>query len=129
MSTDIYMEWKQKTMKTPKHSRILYAGLFVASLLYDRAIIRRGDRQGWLEPYTALTVVAGVLYTLAGVWAVDRKVAVMTFWAFVFSGSPMIIGDLERYLERVRNGDAALEHLAARHGKGRGESQCADGNG
>ena len=116
-------------MKTKKYNRIIYGGLFVASLLYDRAIIRRGERQGWLEPYTALTVVAGVLYTLAGVWAVDRKAAVLTFWAFVFSGSPMIIGDLERYLERVRNGEAALEHLAARHGRGRGESQCTGGNG
>lgn len=93
--------------------------LFGASLLYDRGFIRRGDRAGWLEPYTALTVVTGVLYTLAGVWAVDRKAAVLAFWMFVASGTPMIAGDLERYLERVRNGDAALRDLEGRHGHGR----------
>ena len=96
----------------------IFSGLFVISLVYDRIVIRRGDRQGWLEPFTALTVIAGVLYTLAGVWAVDRRSAVRVFWAFVFSGTPMILGDLERYLERVRNGDSALAYLAARHGKG-----------
>jgi len=104
--------------------KVIYAVLFVCSLLYDRLIIRRGERQGWLEPYTAWTVVAGVLYTLAGVWAVDRKAAVKTFWAFVFSGVPMIVGDVERYLERVRNGDSALENLAARYGNVRGDNSC-----
>jgi hypothetical protein len=94
--------------------------LFGLSLLYDRGVIRRGDRAGWLEPYTALTVVAGVLYTLAGVWAVDRKAAVLTFWAFVASGAPMIAGDLERYLERVRNGERVLVNLEARYGTGGG---------
>ncbi len=94
----------------------VFGGLFVLSFLYDRLVIWRGERQGWLEPYTALTVVAGVLYTLVGVWAVDRKAAVLAFWAFVCSGSPMIIGDLERYLERARNGDSALAELRQRHG-------------
>ncbi len=94
----------------------IFGGLFLASLLYDRLIIRRGERHGWLEPYTAFTVVAGVLYTLAGVWAVDRKAAVLVFWAFVCSGAPMIAGDLERYLERVQNGDRVLISLEARHG-------------
>ena len=105
----------------------IYAGLGIASVLYDRLVIRRGERSGWLEPYTAFTVVAGVLYTLAGVWAVDRKAAVITFWAFVFSGAPMIVGDLERYLERVRNGDKALVLLEAKHGQrrgGEGTGQC-----
>lgn len=108
-----------------KKERLAFGSLFLISLIYDRAVIRRGDRQGWLEPFTALTVVAGVLYTLIGVWTVDRKAAVKVLWAFAFSGTPMIVGDLERYLERVRNGDSALAYLAARHGKscekGRGE--------
>lgn len=92
--------------------------LLLTSLLYDRAVIRRGERQGWLEPFTALSVVVGVLYTLLGVWLVDRRAAVTVFWAFVFSGTPMILGDLERYLERVRNGDDALSSLVAKHGRG-----------
>lgn len=100
--------------------RRVLAGLFALSLLYDRGVIRRGDRAGWLEPYTAFTVVAGVLYTLAGVWMVDRKAAALTFWAFVASGTPMILGDLERYLERARNGDAALQELEGKYGNGRG---------
>lgn len=102
-----------------KKSLCVYGLLGLASVLYDRLVIRRGDRNGWLEPYTAFTVVAGVLYTLVGVWAVDRKAAVVTFWAFVFSGAPMIAGDVERYLERVRNGDNALVLLEAKHGKRR----------
>ncbi len=98
----------------------VFSGLFVLSLLYDRLVIRRGERHGWLEPYTALTVVAGVLYTLAGVWAVDRKAAILAFWAFVCSGTPMIIGDLERYLERVQNGDRILVSLEGKH-----DTRCA----
>ena len=97
-----------------------YAGLFILSLLYDRLVIRRGDRQGWLEPFTAFSVVAGVLYTLAAVWAFDRRAARAAFWAFVASGTPMILGDLERYLERARNGDAALQELEGKYGHGRG---------
>ena len=96
---------------------LAYITLFLTSLLYDRAVIRRGDKQGWLEPFTALSVVIGVLYTLAGA-AIDRKAAARVFLAFVFSGAPMILGDLERYLERVRNGDAALVDLASKHGGG-----------
>lgn len=110
-------------MAMGKQERWIFSGLFLISLVYDRLVIRRGDRHGWLEPFTALTVVAGVLYTLAGVWAVDRRAAVKVFWAFAFSGTPMIVGDLERYLERVRNGDLALAYLAARHGKGCDEGQ------
>lgn len=110
-----------------QRERWSYLLLFVISLLYDRGVIRRGDRQGWLEPFTALSVVLGVLYTLIGVWAVDRKAAVKAFWAFVFSGSPMILGDLERYLERVRNGDSALAGLEARYGRSRGSSIVGGG--
>ena len=100
-----------------KRTVSIYVVLGCTSVLYDRLVIRRGERNGWLEPFTAFTVVAGVLYTLAGVWAVDRKAAVLAFWAFVCSGAPMIAGDLERYLERVRNGDKALVLLEERHGK------------
>lgn len=96
-----------------------YILLFFVSLLYDRGVIRRGNRQGWLEPFTALSVVLGVVYTLIGVWSVDRKAAGKAFRAFAFSGLPMIAGDLERYLERVRNGDSALAALEERYGKGR----------
>lgn len=101
-------------------TKYAYCGLFLMSFLYDRTVIRQGNRQGWLEPYTALTVVIGVLYTLAGVWTTDRKAARKVFWAFVFSGTPMIYGDLERHLERVRNGDSALLTLATRYGKSHG---------
>ena len=102
-------------------------GLFGLSLLYDRLVIQRGDRQGWLEPYTAFSVVAGGLYTLAGVWGVDRKAAVLAFWMFVFSGTPMIAGDIERYLERARNGERALIRLEAKYGNGGGGAKTNGG--
>lgn len=35
-------------------SKGVCVGLFVLSVLYDRLVIRRGDQQGWLEPFTAL---------------------------------------------------------------------------
>jgi hypothetical protein len=107
---------------------VVAVGLFALSLLYDRGVIRRGDRQGWLEPYTAFSVVAGVLYTLAGVWAVDRKAAVLTFWAFVASGTPMIAGDLERYLERARNGERVLISLEAKYANGGSARYAGDSN-
>lgn len=49
-----------------KKQMLAFGTLFLISLVYDRMVIRRGGRQGWLEPFTALTVVAGVLYTLIG---------------------------------------------------------------
>lgn len=83
-------------------------GLFALSTAYDVLVIQRMDRGRMMERWTWATVVVGVAYTLAGVALLDWRAARLVLVAFAFSGTPMSIGDLVRYIERVREGDRVL---------------------
>lgn len=87
---------------------LVMLGLFALSTAYDVLVIRRMDKGRMMERWTWATVVVGVAYTLAGVALLDWKAARLVLVAFAFSGTPMSIGDLVRYLERVREGDRVL---------------------
>jgi hypothetical protein len=90
---------------------LVMLGLFGLSTLYDVLVIRRMDRDRLMEQWTWATVVFGVAYTLAAVALLDWKAARLVFIAFCFSGTPMSIGDLVRYLERKRNGDRVIREV------------------
>jgi len=89
---------------------LVMIGLFAASTLYDVLVIRRLDDRK-MEKWTWATVVFGVGYTLAVVALLDWQAAKLVLVAFCFSGTPMSIGDLVRYLERKRNGDEAIRSV------------------
>lgn len=89
--------------------------LSAVSVGYDLLIVRRAPTR-WMEKYTWLLVVVGVLYTLGGLAVLDRRAARLALLTFVFSGWPMAAGDLLRWAERQRNGRAAVDSIIARHG-------------
>lgn len=80
-------------------------GLLLFGVIYNEWVGRLDDQK---DGYTALLVVVGVLVTLAGVAIVDWRAAALVAGAFIFSGAPMILGDIWRANKRRQ---AELERL------------------
>lgn len=83
------------------------AGLYAASSAYNRHIERSLRSHRHLPGSTALQVVAGVAYTLAGalallaIWTGRRntlRTAAALVAAFSAAGLPMLLGDIDRDL-------------------------------
>jgi hypothetical protein len=95
---------------------IVYLVLLLLGILYN-VLVAFAEKSGILEGYTALAVVIGVLFTLIGVAVINWKAALLTLGGFVFSGSPMIVGEITRYAEarkkekeNVRQAATVAEH-------------------
>jgi len=89
----------------------VFAGLFVFAALYDQ-VVGWLDRHHYGEAFVALEVVFGVSVTLIGVCVIDPAAARLTFWAFVASGIPMLLGHTWRYARaRSHIQDAVKEGL------------------
>lgn len=84
-------------------------GLFLFGIAYAVAVYYARKR-GWLEGYTSLYVVLGVLVTIAGA-AIPVNGTIPVEWlllCFGASGTPMIIGDIAVYIKaRQREMEAA----------------------
>lgn len=79
------------------------AGLFIASIVYNM-VVEWLHQKEWMEPYTWLTVVIGVGYTLIGAMVAMRGVVTTSTTAifvvmlvFCVTGLPMSLGDMRRY--------------------------------
>lgn len=71
------------------------------------------NRRGWSEGFTSLLVVAGVGATLLALLVVlAAEVVAMVLLAFVASGTPMIAGDIYRYVKRREEEKEQLRELA-----------------
>lgn len=116
------MEDADKTRKTIT----VYVFLGVISVFYNRWIDGRPDR--FMEKWTWATVVGGVLYTLGGVWLLDRRAAKLTFAAFCWSGAAMALGDIRRYVVRCRNGYRHVQEVL-QHARGERTSGVAGHSG
>jgi len=81
-------------------------GLFAFGVLFNQAI-NWARRSGWMEPYTAFWVAAGVLVTIAGIALVDTLIdwnaGITSLICFAASGTPMILGDAARYVAATRH--------------------------
>lgn len=89
-------------------------GLFTFGVLFNLAV-EIAERRGWLEGYTALAVVAGVIVTLAGVALIDWRAAAISLICFIASGTPMVIGSAWRYIrarEKAQQNDRQAATLA-----------------
>ena len=80
---------------------VILAGV---SVLYNEAVALVNKRTGGNHPLAAAEVVIGTMYTIAGAWLVDGDCVHLwtLFWCFVASGTPMIVGDVTRWLEGMR---------------------------
>lgn len=87
----------------------VYIGLILVGIIYAILIYLISEK-GYLEGYTSLAVVGGVLVTLAGVYFIFPLAAAYTLGAFVCTGTPMIIGD---WLKNVRRRAKEQERIRA----------------
>ena len=76
----------------------VYLSLLLIGIGYN-LLVSWLERKHYSDGYTSFLVVIGVGFTLAGVMVIDIKVAFVTIGAFVFSGSPMILGSIWRYIK------------------------------
>lgn len=78
--------------------------LFVVSLAFNELVGLVNIRTKGVHPLAAAEVALGTIYTLGGVWLVDGDcISIWTLlFCFVASGTPMIAGDVFRWLGRVR---------------------------
>jgi len=60
-------------------------------------ITEKAEKTGFIRGYTSLFVVGGVAVTVAATAVVNYAFAVITAVAFVFSGTPMIVGSMVRH--------------------------------
>lgn len=75
----------------------IYAALLVFGAIYN-ALVAIAERRGWIEGYTALAVIVGVLVILAALALVDHRTALVTLGAFAAAGAPMAAGSIYRHM-------------------------------
>ncbi len=75
--------------------------LFITSIGYN-AIVAWLEKKGYDEGYTAILVVIGVGWTLAGAAILDWKHTLLITACFISSGTPMIIGSWWRHVQKRR---------------------------
>ena len=77
----------------------VYPALFAFGLLYNW-FMGLAEARGWSEGLLSLFVAGGSAVTIGGIWLIDAEAAGLTIQAFVFSGVPMVIGSLCRYIHK-----------------------------
>jgi len=73
--------------------------LMAAFGIVYNALIAYLEQRGWLEGYVSLAVAAGVGTTLLLVAFIDAQAALLVLVAFAFTGLPMIVGSIVRYMK------------------------------
>ena len=100
----------------PPATWIVLSTLFIVSIFYNRQIDKL-DRLGRMKPYTWLTVVIGVGYTLVGVYfLIGWQATLLVLLAFAASGPPMAWGDIRRFWVETENGERTIKNLIMKHG-------------
>jgi hypothetical protein len=77
----------------------IYGALFLFGVAFN-AISAWMERRGYMEVVVSLMVALGVAVTLAPFALINLPFILYILGGFVFSGLPMIIGSLSRFLRR-----------------------------
>ena len=80
----------------------VYLSLLLIGIFYN-LLVAWLEKNSYSEGYVSVLVVIGVGITLAGVAVIDFDTTVIVAMAFIFSGFPMIVGSIWRYMERRKN--------------------------
>ena len=78
---------------------IIYLVLFVFSIFYNW-LVAWLEREGHINGFVSLFIVGGVLVTLGGMALLNPFFALITLGGFVCSGTAMIIGSIQRYMQK-----------------------------
>lgn len=90
----------------------LYLALILAAIVGTayNALVARANVTGKTEGYTALLVVGGVVITFMFISffiSLETLLVIMAF--FIATGTPMLIGDIMRYIRRRDKGRKLLK--------------------
>lgn len=89
----------------------IYIALMIFGVVYN-LVISRLEKRGYLEGFTWMAVAVGTGVTVFAVAMISWQCAVIALGAFVFSGAPMIIGAISRYvLSRERSQRALIDEI------------------
>ncbi|MBE3038293.1 MAG: hypothetical protein IMZ62_05730 [Chloroflexi bacterium] len=86
---------------------IIYLSLVLVGIGYN-ALVALWERKHYLEGYTALAVAIGVGITLAPFWFVPTVPIWQVYLAFVFTGTPMMVGSILRHVHARSDGQKDL---------------------
>ena len=75
-------------------------GLMAAFGIGYNALIAWLEWRGWLEGFVSLAVAGGVGATLGFVAIIDGQAALLVLVALCFTGFPMMVGSVVRYMQR-----------------------------
>ena len=91
-------------MEAPYPLWIVLILLFIASIVFNEAVSIVNRITNGVHPLAAAEVAVGAIYTLFGSWLAGVKIEtiLVILLCFVASGIPMIIGDVVRWLRRIR---------------------------
>jgi hypothetical protein len=86
-------------MIQPQFSQILaiYSALLLFGVIYN-LLISQAEKRGWIEGYTALAVIAGVLVVIGAIALIDTTAALVALGAFTAAGAPMAAGSVFRHM-------------------------------
>lgn len=90
------MIFPEISLDVPRAAMVLVA-LVMFGIAYNAWMTKLGDAK---EGYVALLVAGGCAATLGAVAIIDLRAAALCMGAFIASGTPMIIGDIKRYVDR-----------------------------
>ena len=96
-------------MEISAKSAIIISSLIGFGLVYNIFVAWLGSRK---RGYTALLVAFGSAITLVGVAALDLNAAILTLICFVASGTPMILGDIQRYITERTQAENEARQIA-----------------
>ena len=96
-------------MEISAKSVIIIFSLLAFGVVYNLFVAWLGTRK---RGYTALLVAFGSAVTLAGVAAINLEAAMITLACFVASGTPMILGDIQRYITAREHAEHEARQLA-----------------
>lgn len=85
----------------------VYMGLLSFGIIFN-LVVGYAETRTWLRGYVSLAVAAGVMVVLVGIAIIDWKGGLLAFGAFVFAGTPMILGSIFRH---VRERERELEQM------------------
>lgn len=79
---------------------VVYGALLIFGIAYN-ALYDWLERSGYAEGYLAFVVGCGCLVVIGGIALIAPQAALITLGAFIFAGTPMIVGSWWRHV-RVR---------------------------
>ena len=85
--------------------------LFLVAVGYN-LLLSWLEREGYAEGYECILAAGAVLLTLCAVALVNVQACVLALWFFCFSGLPLALGSMWRYVRKRKRGQEQVRRDA-----------------